>query len=239
MVDGISRPSDNAPMPEPLAICIEDLDAPATGRRYVRCVALPGGLPGLAVTPEARILWKEEGDQAFQLWISADDRLILLRPEGAPPVRVERAGRGVNAPFAKPVVLIDQDLVTVGSKRLRIHVHGVAEVIHSPSPLKSRLAGAARLAAAAALGAAAIGCKIDIRDHPPEPVYVPPPDSGDAGGPPDADAGDEVDAETGIPDAPDDAQPDADAAEGGSRKADASKTPIEVRVHPPKPVSRQ
>ena len=227
-------------MPEPLAICIEDLDAPAKGRRYIRCVALPGGTPGLAVTPEARILWKEEGDQAFQLWISADDRLILLRPEGAPPVRVERAGRGVDAPVGKPVVLIDQDLVTVGSKHLRIHVHGVAEVVHAPSALRSRLAGAARLAAAAALGAAAIGCKIDIRDHPPEPAYVPAPDSGDAGGPPDADAAEEAEAEAGIEDAPAEGLPDsiADAAEGGARKADASKTPIEVRVHPPKPVTR-
>lgn len=227
-------------MPEPQAICIEDLDAPSAGRRYIRCVALPGGIPGLAVTAEARILWQQRGDQAFQLWVSADDRLILLRPEGAPPVRVERAGRAVDAPFGKPVVLIDQDLVRVGSKRLRIHVHGIAEVVHPPSALKGRLAGAARLAAAAALGAAAIGCKIDVRDHPPEPVYVPPPDAGDAGGPPEPDAADDAEAEAGISDAPEDSLPDAvsDAAEGGARKADASKTPIEVRAHPPKPVSR-
>lgn len=36
-------------MPRPLEICVEDLELPPQDDHYLRCVALPGGEPGLAL----------------------------------------------------------------------------------------------------------------------------------------------------------------------------------------------
>ena len=58
-----------------------------------------------------------------ELWVSADDRLILYRPEGADAVAVSRAGRSLDVPSGKPVVLIDQDQIDVDSNGL-VYVSG-------------------------------------------------------------------------------------------------------------------
>lgn len=215
-------------MPHPKAICLEDLDAAPGSVRYVRCVALAGGQPGLTLDPGGDALWQSEEPVSCQLWVSLDERLILLRPAGARPVTVARAGRSLEAPFDKPVVLLDQDEVEVGGRRLRIHVHGEAADLYPPSPLEperqdSRLAGVARAAAMGlALGAAlgASGCKsgnnvepdnnnIHVREVPPSPPPPPPP------------------------------PPDAAVKAGADLKASPtvapSKVPIEVRSRPPGP----
>ena len=158
-------------MPLPLAICIEDT-CPGDGVRYLRCVALPGRQPGLRVSPEGTVLWKSDDVTACELWVSGDDRLILFRPAGAPPVRVERSGRSLDVPFDKPVVLVDQDVFQVGERTLRVHVHGTAPAVRPPSPLPARKSGstASRVAAVVALGAAVVGCnknQVEVRDTPP------------------------------------------------------------------------
>ncbi len=157
-------------MPKPLAICIEDLDAPKASR-YVQCVALPGRQPGLRLNDAGRAIWFSEQAVACELWVSADDRLILYRPEGAAPATVRRAGRSLDVPFAKPVILLDKDEVDVGPRHLRIHVHGEAPAVVAPHPLAVKLTPLERLAQSAAtaavVGALATAC-IEVRVTPPE-----------------------------------------------------------------------
>ena len=214
-------------MPNPLAICIEDTDA-ASGACFLRCVALPGRQPGLRVSPEGTVLWKSDDVTACELWVSGDDRLILFRPAGAPPVRVERSGRSLDVPFDKPVVLIDQDVFQLSERTLRVHVHGAASTVRAPSPLPARRAvsTAARVAAVVALGAAVAGCgksQVEVRDSPPQvPVEV-------DGAPPPPQPSESVSA------AP--APPTSSAKPADSTPAPPASTkepkPIEVRETPP------
>ena len=180
-------------MVKPLAICIEDVDASKKTTRYTQCVALPGRQPGLRLDENGRARWFNEQAVACELWVSADNRLILYRPEGVPPVQVRRAGRSLDAPCEKPVILLDKDEVTVGARRLRVHIHGEAAAVTAPTPLVVKPRPLDRLAqtaaAAAVIGTLATGCievretppivaaptdtptpTIEVRDFPPEPV---------------------------------------------------------------------
>ncbi len=170
-------------MPQPIAICIEDLDPPAPSRRYRCCVAISGAEPGLGLDARAQSLWKRRQGLVCELWVTQDERLALLRPQGAPAVTVRRAGRSLEVPFDKPVLLLDQDQLELDGRRVRIHVHGQAAVITPPSwlaveePHTSRFGAVARTAAAAAM-AGAIAC----RPHPPKPM--PPTEFEDQAAPP-------------------------------------------------------
>lgn len=165
-------------MPQPLAICLEDIDPRDPAQRYLRCVALVGRQPGLRVDDGGAVVWKPAEFPACELWVSADDRLILYRT-GAVEVTVHRAGRSLEVPSGKPVVVLDQDSFVVNGRRLRIHVHGPATAVAPPSPLRpAARRTAAGVAAAVALSAAALtGCDglLEIRDMPPEvaPVQQP------------------------------------------------------------------
>jgi len=146
-------------------------------------VAVPGRQPGLRLDTGGEVLWKSDEAVACELWVSADDRLILYRPEGAAAVTVSRAGRSLEVPSGKPVVLIHQDQIDVSARNLRVHVHGEAPAISAPSvlaPQQGTLAGLARAAAVAAtIGAAAVagGCgKDDAKARPPIDVREDPPD---------------------------------------------------------------
>jgi hypothetical protein len=175
-------------MPEPLAVCLEDQDAPSEAPRYLRCVAVVGRQPGLRLDAAGAVLWRDDADVACELWVSGDDQLILYRPDGAAGATVRRAGREVVAPVGKPVVLRDQDEVDVGPRRLRVHVHGPAPEVAAPAPLEvaapsplpepaQRSSGAVtRAAAALALGAAlgAGGC-VEVRQRPPDMASPPQP----------------------------------------------------------------
>ncbi len=157
-------------MPEPLAICLEDLDPASPDDRYLRCTALVGRGPGLRIDGAGAVTWEEDVGAACELWVSLDDRLILLRPAGAEAVRVVRAGRSLEVPQDKPVVLVDQDGVEVAGKRLRVHVHGVAPQVAPPTPLRTQARNAAAgVAAAVALSAALTGCcgPVEVREVPP------------------------------------------------------------------------
>ncbi|MBI5486211.1 MAG: hypothetical protein HY905_02645 [Deltaproteobacteria bacterium] len=179
-------------MPRPLAICLENLSPPSPAERYLRCVAVVGRRPGLRVDARGEVLWRSDDAVACELWVSADDRLILFRPHGAPPVLVRRTGRTLDVPPEKPVVLVDRDQVEVAARKMRVHVHGSTTSEHAPSWLPPQAAARpdalSRAAAAAfALGAVlgAAGCPtgpndpIDVRDQPPtiapEPQPPPPP----------------------------------------------------------------
>jgi hypothetical protein len=169
-------------MPTLLEICLEETRLGPDDERYIRCVALPGGEPGLALDREGAVRWMPDHPAEYGLWVSADDQLILLRDPQAGPITIRRAGRSLEAPAEKPVVLRDQDLLLVSGRELRVHVHGATEEIHPPERLSRRsLAQVARATAAAlALGAAvAAGSAvaepiagssppIEVRDDPPK-----------------------------------------------------------------------
>ena len=171
--------------PTPLAICLEDLDAPKDDERYLRCVALPGEQPGLTLDRQGGVKWMPDGPEAYEIWVSLDGRLVIYRNDGAPQITVRRGGRTLEAPAEKPVLLLDQDLLEVAGRRLRVHVHGEADEVHEPEFLSARsLARMARAAAAAlALGTAVGGAgvaegapvasatgdqAIEVRLHPPK-----------------------------------------------------------------------
>jgi hypothetical protein len=121
-------------MPNPIALCIETISqssSPAT--RYVQCVALPGGSPGLSLSSEGKVLWQQRAGASCNLWVSADACLILLRLVGSPDIIVWRAGRFQVVPEDKPVVRGDQDEISMADRRLRVHVHGVAKELAPPT----------------------------------------------------------------------------------------------------------
>ena len=122
-----------AAMPDPISLCIENEEDPDDGTRFIRCVALEGNRAGLAVDSAGRPMWIETDGCACELWVSADEQLILLRPEGAVASRVHRAGRSLDVPTGKPVVMLDQDQIEVGGVMLRLHVHGFTTEIHPPT----------------------------------------------------------------------------------------------------------
>lgn len=229
-------------MPQPIALCLENLEPDSPSDRYTRCVAIAGRQPGLGLASSSQIVWKSPGPLACELWVSGDDRLILFRPEGAVQVIVRRATRFLDVPAGKPVVLLDQDEIEIGPRRLRVHVHGLARTVHSPAPLQEKSQNL-QIAAAVALSMTVAGCgaqKVEVRDMPPAVMPDPPPPP-----PPPLDAGTEPEAgevlvpteptyaapppETSTPAAPAVA-PTRDA--GVSKKTDAAP-PIQIREAPP------
>ena len=166
-------------MPQPVELCLEDVaaDEMTDRARYLRCVALTGRQPGLGIDRAGNVTWRAADGLASEIWVSGDDRLILLRPAGAPPVRLSRARRSLELPEGKPVVVLGGDLIEVGPRCLRVHVHGVAPSVHEPTPLTDRLLGhAAKAAAIMAMSAAVAGCDkpIQVRDQVPS-IPEPPP----------------------------------------------------------------
>ncbi|MBI5502131.1 MAG: hypothetical protein HY907_17945 [Deltaproteobacteria bacterium] len=233
-------------MSRPIAICLEDLRTGSPERRYLRCTALVGRAPGLRLDGEGAVRWRTEVGAACELWVSADDRLILYRAEGAGPVIVRRGLRSLEVPAAKPVVLLDQDEAEVGGRRLRVHVHGVAPRVHEPEFLRAPAArGASKVATALALGAAlgAADCKkdnpaaqeppeVEVREQPPseEPTPPPPEDAGTPSGDASAAAGDTGPASADS--LPAVAHGERGAAPDAVSLLDAAPE-IEIRVAPP------
>lgn len=164
-------------MPTPIALCLEDLAASTNRPRFTRCTALAGGGLGLQLDHQGDICWQQPAAGVCELWVSADERLMLFRPAGAPPVGVHRAGRSLDAPVGKPVVLLNQDELSVGPRRFRLHVHGQAPVVQAPEALAPTAFRAVigRAAAAMAMGAAVAAQGIEVLANPPKVAAPPPP----------------------------------------------------------------
>jgi len=217
-------------VPKPVALCVENLDARTDSERFLQCVAVGGSEPGLTLDADGVVAWRgPKDDVACELWISLDERLILFRPEEttAGRVHLHRGGRSLEIPGGKPVVLLDQDELGLGERRLRLHVHGDAPDVHAPTffvpdaepaPEEVPASRAAQVAATAlAIGVAVgtAGCtknKVEIRDEPPK---VAPPR-------PDASA---VQPDT---------RPPVDLLVPDKAVVKAPKKPVEVRVRPPR-----
>jgi hypothetical protein len=226
-------------MPEPISLCLEELDLPPEQTRFIRCVALSGAEPGLGLDARGKALWRGSSAdaRACELWVSADERLILWRSLGAPDVTVRRARRSLDVPAEKAVVMLDQDELELAGVRLRLHVHGPTTEIYPPTPFLPRAVGAAALAAAVALGGAVAGCHREEASPDPgaqlptatatslEPQAASAAASGSTA---DAGAAASASATTPVP-----ATATATAKATGSAKT----PPIEVRPHPPKPVA--
>jgi len=168
-------------MPTPKAICIEDLKPGRGCPRYLSCTAVAGREEGLGLGPDGDVLWKSPVPPACELWVSMDECLILYRRDGAPPVTVTRAGRGLRVPPEKPVVLLAGDGIRIGSRRLRVHIHGAAPAVRPPAPVDvtpvPRPGGRSARAAAAAtvIGSMAAAGAVEVRDAPPKVAPPPPP----------------------------------------------------------------
>jgi len=166
-----------AAMPLPIAVCIERSNAPDEAR-YVQCVADVGREHsiGLGIDDSGTATWGRAEGIACELFATVDDRLALIRQQGAPEIVLERAGRSLALPVGKPVIVRDQDQLIVGGCRLRLHVHGRTQEVRPPAVFVRRMVAAT--ATAMALGAAVVGCKrgagdveglpIEVRDQPPK-----------------------------------------------------------------------
>ncbi len=228
-------------MPAPIAICLEDLDATSEGRRYLQCTAVAGGTPGLVLDEGGQAKWCAAG--GVELWVSADDCLILFRAEDAVPVTVHRVGRSLEVPAERPVVLLDQDSIDVADRRLRIHVHGIAPAVAPPTwlppaePASPTLNRAAAAAMAVGVAVAGAGCEDQQSDQPsPDPAVSTVAETASAE--PSASAASAASA-TAEPSSTASAEATASASAAASTTAAPAVTktaPIQVRVRPPKPM---
>ncbi|HNZ23829.1 MAG TPA: hypothetical protein PKL24_16915 [Polyangiaceae bacterium] len=221
-------------MEKHIALCLEDLNASHHDERFVQCVALYGREPGLCLDGQGCPLWQTKTDAVCELWRSADGRLVLWKLPNTSSIIVRRASRVLEVPPEKPVILLDKDEIDVGSKTLRVHLHGTTSRMDAPRPLVTRpQRNAFRVAASTvALGATLVAStagsaqespRIEVREHPPAPPRMPdppePPDAGDH-----ADNTQPANSESGAVLIEDDAQ---DSAAGDET--------IEVRETPPAP----
>ncbi len=207
---------------KPKAICLEDVRATSDDSRYLCCTVDIGHRPGLTVDNKGTTRWLVNDDVAFELFVTMDDRIGLLRAEGAVEVRVYRTGRHLDVEPDKPVILRHEDELSLADRHYLLHVHGETEEVYKPFFFKNEMAGisdtlkktAAAVAIGATLGIAGCGGEkpgLSTKDDPieviPTPPAVAPPDTGVE--PPDA----------GVDKKPDTAKPD---------------DKIEVRTTPPK-----
>jgi hypothetical protein len=163
-------------LPDPIEICLEELDDASDAEPYVRCVAVAGGCPGLCFSPTGEVLWRLNETALAEIWVSLDGRLMFFRKSPQGQVSLTRVERHLELPLGKPVIVLGGDEISVAGKHFRVHVHGMTTRVKPPERLKLRRARNLALAAAIAIGTLAPGCKqgcapfIEIRTHPPAPM---------------------------------------------------------------------
>jgi hypothetical protein len=176
-------------MPQ-LALCIERLNCPENLDQFTQCVVLSGDRPGLGLDLSSQLCWQRSDELTCEFWLSADSRVMLMRPPCARALTLVRAGRSFPIPAEKPVVLLNQDIVVTPSGALRLHFHGPTENIHPPQPFRA-LSKTAALAATVALSASLLSCEkktdpptqIDVLDHPPKVAAEPRPATSNSAAP--------------------------------------------------------
>ena len=146
-----------AAKPKPIELCLERVQS-GDGDRYVRCTAQVGRELGLALAIDGRILWCEQSGVGCEIWVSADQRLMAFCPAGAPPTVLHRAGRTLELPPERPVVLRHRDELELAGTRFRVHVHGVTERVHAPAIVRTLVRAAATATLALSVGGA-VGCE--------------------------------------------------------------------------------
>ena len=180
---------------KPLALGIEDLDASSDESRHLVCSAEIGLQPGLGFDACGTVIWQQSESAAAFLCVSADKKLILLRTKGGSPIQLSRSGRSLEVPEGKPVVVIDQDEMTIAHRHFKIHCHGESSETHTPffyrlategkMGILARGAVAAGIALTLSLGGVSCKDKADTQEkievRPRPPVIAPPKPPEDAG----------------------------------------------------------
>jgi hypothetical protein len=216
-------------LPDPIELCLEELNDASDAEPYVRCVAVAGGCPGLCFSPAGEVIWRLNDNALAEIWVSLDGRLMLFRKSPQGQVALTRVERHLELPLSKPVIVLGGDEISVAGRRFRVHVHGTATEVKPPERLKLRRARNLAVAAAVALGALAADCKqgatggsttpIEVRQQPP--IIAP--------SMPRNTSASDTSGDAGVPDA------------GPTKRVPATHTkpvratpPIEIRRHPPK-----
>jgi hypothetical protein len=150
--------------PRPIELCLERVRS-SSADRYVRCTAQVGRAMGLALGVDGRILWREQSGVGCEIWVSADQRLMAWCPPGTPPTTLYRAGRVLQLPRERPVVLRHHDELELAATRFRVHVHGVTNLVHAPAIVRTLARAAAAATLALAVGGSA-GCGGLAAPHP-------------------------------------------------------------------------
>jgi hypothetical protein len=140
----------------PIELCLERIQ-PSSPERYVRCTAQVGRELGLALGIDGRILWCEQSGVGCEICVSADQRLMAYCPSGTPATVLYRAGRVLELPKQRPVVLRHHDELELAGARFRVHVHGVTDRVHAPAVVRTLVRAAAAASLALVVGGAA-GC---------------------------------------------------------------------------------
>jgi len=158
----------------PLSICLERTDTAAP--TFVRCVATPGGEPGVCLQDDGQIAWPSvESALTISLWAAADRRLALRRGADAQQLVLRRSRRVLQVPAGKPVIVIDGDELEAGKWAMRIQVHGETERVDPPEALPQRAPRRLMRTTAAALAVAALGGQASAVE--PQSVAGPTPDA--------------------------------------------------------------
>jgi hypothetical protein len=165
-------------LPDPIEICLEELDDASDAEPYVRCVAVAGGCPGLCFSPTGEVLWRLNETALAEIWVSLDGRLMFFRKSPQGQVSLTRVERHLELPLGKPVIMLGGDEISVAGKHFRVHVHGMTAEVKPPERLKLWRARNLGIAAAIAIGALAVTPFIEIRTHPPAPLPVGSTDAG-------------------------------------------------------------
>lgn len=90
-----------------ISLCLERIGTDS----FLRCVAMWGREPGLRIAGDGNILWMAQEQAEMELWVSADERLILYRLEHAVALTLRRGNRSLDVPASKPVVLRQGDVI--------------------------------------------------------------------------------------------------------------------------------
>ena len=227
-------------LPDPIELCLEELDDASDAEPYVRCIAVTGGSPGLCFSPAGEVLWRLNENASAEIWVSLDGRLMLFRKSLQAQVSLTRVERHLELPLGKPVIVLGGDEISVAGKRFRVHVHGTTAEARPPERLKLRRARNLAVAAAIALGALTADCKhgatggstatTSSATATPSPVTAASHDFKDARTAPAAGAGSTNGA------APDAGTADAKRTKGLRRTPPHPATPpIQIRDYPPAP----
>ena len=88
-------------LPEPIELCLEELDDASDAEPYVRCVAVAGGRPGLCFSPAGEVLWRLNESALAEIWVSLDGRLMFFRKSLQGQVSLTRVERHLELPLGK------------------------------------------------------------------------------------------------------------------------------------------
>jgi hypothetical protein len=120
-------------MPTLTAICIEDLRSSEELGRFLRCVAVAEGRPGLSLSRHGSVEWEQAGaDDRYRLVAGEGATLALVPAAGATGLVLRRSGREMEVTGEAPTPVLDQDEIEYAGRHLRIHVHGAAESAEAP-----------------------------------------------------------------------------------------------------------